>query len=91
MSENRRSPQRETVQALVGVSVIAIGLVVTAVLHFTHDASRSHRGPSPAPMPPPATAPMATGAAPSAPGLPTGTPCCEASGPAALGLAPWPE
>jgi hypothetical protein len=86
MSENRRSPHRETVQALVGVSVIAIGLVTTAVLHFTHDSDGSRRGPEPVPVPMPATAP----GVPGTPGPATDTPCCGPTGPAALGLGPWP-
>ncbi|OPC79862.1 hypothetical protein B4N89_01915 [Embleya scabrispora] len=47
MSENRRRPQRETVQALVGVTVIVIGLLVTLVLHLTHDGHNPEPSPSP--------------------------------------------
>ncbi|MFI1580182.1 hypothetical protein [Embleya sp. NPDC020630] len=57
MSEKRRRPQRETVQALVGVTVIVIGLLVTLVLHLTHDSHDPQPSPSPLPT---ATAPPAS-------------------------------
>lgn len=63
MSENRHPWHRETIQALVGVSVIAVGLVATVVLHVTHD------GDPPVPRP----APHAT-ATQLRPGFPVVTP-----------------
>ncbi|MFF7247341.1 hypothetical protein ACFZBU_25935 [Embleya sp. NPDC008237] len=77
MSEKRRFPHRETIQALVGVSVIVIGLLTTLVLHLTHDSD----GPRPTPVPVPIS--------PSAPAVPgtsaaAGESCCTSPAPMAL-------
>lgn len=73
-------------QALVGVTVIVIGLVVTLVLHFTHDSDGPHPTPVPVSISPTETA----STAPHVPGASgeTGAPCCGPPAPAALGGTP---
>ncbi|MET7303392.1 hypothetical protein [Embleya sp. NPDC005575] len=67
MSEKRRPPHRETIQALVGVAVIVIGLLTTLILHLTHD---------PDPTPPPRTPIPITSTAPAT--SPTAPPAAAA-------------
>jgi len=85
MSENRHPPHRETVQALVGVTVIAIGLVTTLVLHVTHDGDPS----PPRPAPHATSTPFRPGV-PAAPAVTAKPGCCAAPLPAPLALPTAP-